>query len=330
MRRDLSKSSCILVSTMMTRCRTCSSVTLGVRPPDVNLEVGSGTHATQTARIMERIEPVPAVASSRLDRGVRRCQLDSCRSARGREDRPAGRARRGRRSEPRLDHAGRSESRCRRPAGGAAVWHHHARPRRRYVPRESPTTRSCSLAMSWWIRYCMQSIGRDRLDFDGVAPRRRMMPRLSPCTDRATSMIPERLASHRCGASRYRTQSPGRLSRSSAHAGSNLPSGAEHRRYHRTAPVGYLEMLDLVDAAGVLITDSGGLQVESAALGVPCVTLRDTTEWPETIACGSNRLVFDPQPLGAAVDEAKRRPSSTRPDGWDGKASMRIVEALRS
>ena len=65
-------------------------------------------------------------------------------------------------------------------------------------------------------------------------------------------------------------------------------------------------MVDLVDAAGVLITDSGGLQVESAALGVPCLTVRDTTEWPETIECGANRLVFDPALLPDAARAAVR------------------------
>jgi UDP-N-acetylglucosamine 2-epimerase (non-hydrolysing) len=96
------------------------------------------------------------------------------------------------------------------------------------------------------------------------------------------------------------------------------------------APVGYLDMVDLVDAAGVLITDSGGLQVESAALGVPCLTVRDTTEWPETIACGANRLVYDPALLPDAVRAAGRLSSPARPEGWDGQASTRIVEALRS
>jgi UDP-N-acetylglucosamine 2-epimerase (non-hydrolysing) len=95
-------------------------------------------------------------------------------------------------------------------------------------------------------------------------------------------------------------------------------------------PVGYLEMLDLVDAAGVLITDSGGLQVESAALGVPCLTLRDTTEWPETIVCGANRLVFDPALLPDAARGAVRRSSPARPEGWDGQASARVVDALRN
>ena len=85
-----------------------------------------------------------------------------------------------------------------------------------------------------------------------------------------------------------------------------------------TGSVGYLEMVDLVDAAFVLITDSGGLQVESAALGVPCITVRDTTEWPETIACGANRLLFDAAlPAAVAGVERVRRRSGLRDGtGW--------------
>jgi UDP-N-acetylglucosamine 2-epimerase (non-hydrolysing) len=97
-------------------------------------------------------------------------------------------------------------------------------------------------------------------------------------------------------------------------------------------PVSYMEMVDLVDAAFALVTDSGGLQVESAALGVPCLTLRAVTEWPETIASGANRLVPDPSNLAAAIEEVQRpkHAGEGRPDGWDGMAAVRIVELLRS
>jgi UDP-N-acetylglucosamine 2-epimerase (non-hydrolysing) len=109
-----------------------------------------------------------------------------------------------------------------------------------------------------------------------------------------------------------------------------VAAGLDSGRIHMMGPIGYLEMLDLLDAAAVLVTDSGGLQVESAALGVPCLTVRDTTEWPETIACGANRLVFDPARLSAAIGAVERLPSPPRPEGWDGNASLRIVDALQS
>jgi UDP-N-acetylglucosamine 2-epimerase (non-hydrolysing) len=89
-------------------------------------------------------------------------------------------------------------------------------------------------------------------------------------------------------------------------------------------------MLDLMDAAHAVVTDSGGLQVESAALGVPCLTVRDTTEWPETVTCGANRLVFDPAELPDAVASVRRLSQPPRPEGWDGMAAVRVVDCLRT
>ncbi len=94
-------------------------------------------------------------------------------------------------------------------------------------------------------------------------------------------------------------------------------------------PLGYLEMLDLVDGSSAVITDSGGLQVESAALGVPCITVRPTTEWPETVECGANRLVPDPAELPAGLAGATSRSVAARPDGWDGMAAVRVIDCLR-
>jgi UDP-N-acetylglucosamine 2-epimerase (non-hydrolysing) len=96
------------------------------------------------------------------------------------------------------------------------------------------------------------------------------------------------------------------------------------------APLRYMEMLDLVDGAFAVITDSGGLQEETTALGVPCFTVRDNTERPITITEGTNRLVPDPRDLPALVRQAKRLLTPRRPDGWDGHAAERIIEALRA
>lgn len=100
------------------------------------------------------------------------------------------------------------------------------------------------------------------------------------------------------------------------------------------APLGYLEMLSLTDGAGIVLTDSGGLQEETTVLGVPCVTLREQTERPVTITDGTNRLA--PWPLSAegvfaAFEGAMVAPrEERRPEGWDGRAAERIVEALRA
>ncbi len=93
-------------------------------------------------------------------------------------------------------------------------------------------------------------------------------------------------------------------------------------------PIGYHEMLDLVRSAHCVVTDSGGLQEETTALGVPCFTLRDNTERPITITEGTNQLVKDPGLLPVLVAGATRSASTKRPEGWDGHAGERIVAAL--
>jgi len=96
-------------------------------------------------------------------------------------------------------------------------------------------------------------------------------------------------------------------------------------------PVGYLEMLGLVDRAGLVITDSGGLQEETSFLGVPCLTARPNTERPVTVTHGTNELV--PTDRAAIVAAAERKFGAVR-DGceielWDGRAAERIAEVLR-
>jgi len=94
-------------------------------------------------------------------------------------------------------------------------------------------------------------------------------------------------------------------------------------------PIGYLEMLDLVQSAHAVVTDSGGLQEETTALGIPCFTVRANTERPVTVSEGTNLLVPDPVDLVAHVRALDGgRPAGRIPEGWDGRAAERIVEAL--
>jgi UDP-GlcNAc3NAcA epimerase len=95
-------------------------------------------------------------------------------------------------------------------------------------------------------------------------------------------------------------------------------------------PVGYLDMLSLEDGAEVVVTDSGGVQKEAYFGGRPCITLRDTTEWPETVAAGWNRLVGPDAPaISAAVRSF--RPTGSRKDVFgDGHAAERVVGALEA
>jgi UDP-N-acetylglucosamine 2-epimerase (non-hydrolysing) len=95
------------------------------------------------------------------------------------------------------------------------------------------------------------------------------------------------------------------------------------------SPIGYSEMLDAVRGAWAVVTDSGGLQEETTALGVPCFTLRPNTERPVTITEGTNQLVLDPSNLAELVRTNPKRGLGSRPEGWDGQAGVRVIEALQ-
>jgi UDP-N-acetylglucosamine 2-epimerase (non-hydrolysing) len=107
------------------------------------------------------------------------------------------------------------------------------------------------------------------------------------------------------------------------------PSTSGNIRY--IAPLGYVEFISLVAGSRLALTDSGGLQEETTALGVPCLTLREQTERPITVTHGTNRIVgTSPDRI---VSEAYRALAETarvtsRPPLWDGKAAQRIVATL--
>ena len=100
---------------------------------------------------------------------------------------------------------------------------------------------------------------------------------------------------------------------------------------HIVAPMGYLEFNYLVEHAKVVVTDSGGITEETTVMGVPCITLRDNTERPETCTIGTNRLIgTNPQAVKPALDAlfAGQWQLGAIPPLWDGHAAERIVEIL--
>jgi len=100
---------------------------------------------------------------------------------------------------------------------------------------------------------------------------------------------------------------------------------------HCVDPQGYLEFNYLVKNARGVITDSGGITEETTVLGVPCLTLRDNTERPETVTVGSNELIgTNPAALGPALERLLdgHWKKGAIPEKWDGKAALRIVAEL--
>tara|TARA_R110000822_G_scaffold54725_1_gene139882 strand:- start:2523 stop:3611 length:1089 start_codon:yes stop_codon:yes gene_type:complete len=107
--------------------------------------------------------------------------------------------------------------------------------------------------------------------------------------------------------------------------------GITHPRLHMVEPLSYLEFNYLVERAKVVLTDSGGITEETTVMGVPCMTLRDNTERPETITQGTNELIgTNPKAIAPAMAKlfSGQWKTGSIPYLWDGKTAERIVENL--
>jgi UDP-N-acetylglucosamine 2-epimerase (non-hydrolysing) len=109
--------------------------------------------------------------------------------------------------------------------------------------------------------------------------------------------------------------------------------GIAAQQLHVVEPMGYLEFNYLVQHAKAVITDSGGITEETTVMGVPCMTLRNSTERPETVDLGTNELLgVDPKAIGPAMEKlfSGNWKKGSIPPLWDGQTSSRIVERLLS
>lgn len=309
---------------------------LGIPRPDVNLEVGSGTHAQQTAAVMAAFEPV--LAAHRPDLLIVVGDVNStlaCALVASKLGVPVAHVEAGLRSFDRsmpeeinrvltdqisdllfTTEAG-AEANLRREGIDPAKVHfvgnvmidtlmaHRERAIARDVPRQLGLARR---------EYGLLTLHRpsnvdddstfDRL-FEGIAAVAGDVPLVFPVHPRTRPAIAR-----------------------SARADALVRAGA----LRPVDPLGYIEFLGLMEASRVVLTDSGGVQEETTILGIPCLTLRDNTERPVTISDGTNRLVGrDP----ARIVDAWRRvaddpPQARVPPLWDGGAARRIVDVLLS
>ena len=107
--------------------------------------------------------------------------------------------------------------------------------------------------------------------------------------------------------------------------------GIRHERLHMVDPLGYLEFNYLVERSKAVITDSGGITEETTVMGIPCMTLRDSTERPETISIGTNELLgVNLQAVKPALEKlfSGNWKKGGIPELWDGKTATRIVNHL--
>jgi len=117
--------------------------------------------------------------------------------------------------------------------------------------------------------------------------------------------------------------------RAESHAGDELAK--RFPNLHIVEPMGYLEFNYLVERAKAVVTDSGGITEETTVMGVPCITLRDNTERPETCTVGTNELIgTNPAAIKPALDKlfAGEWKKGAIPELWDGHTAERIIDIL--
>jgi UDP-N-acetylglucosamine 2-epimerase (non-hydrolysing) len=305
---------------------------LRIPKPDVDLEVGSGSHAVQTAEVMKRFEPV--VLDQKPDAVVVVGDVNSTIA-------------------------------CALTAVKLGVPVAHVEAGLRSFDRTMPEeiNRILTDAISRWL-FVSEPSGVENLRKEGTDPGRVffvgnvMIDTLVACRDQFEAAVD-------LGAFGVR---PGEYGVLTLHRPANVDDPAVfaellravadiqrdlplvfpvHPRTRKALaaqqvelpnvklvdPLGYLEFMKLVSHARLVLTDSGGIQEETTYLGVPCLTLRENTERPSTVEQGTNVLVG----LGPdRITEAARtvlRAGRTRhqvPDKWDGQAARRILDVLTS
>jgi UDP-N-acetylglucosamine 2-epimerase (non-hydrolysing) len=310
---------------------------LGLRQPDHYLEVGSGSHAQQTAEVLRRLEPV--LLAERPDLVVVVGDVNSTVAAAlcaAKLQIPVAHIEAGLRSG---DRSMPEELNRLLTDQLADLLFTTSADADDNLAREGVPRARVHLVGNTMIdtleRLLPRSLASDALRRRGLAPRGYALVTLhrpSNVDDPAQLvLVAEVLAgtAQRLPAvfpvharTRARLAGAGLLARLEAAAGLTL-----------SEPLGYLDFVALMSGARLVLTDSGGVQEETTVLGVPCLTMRTTTERPVTVTDGTNRLVdpYDAAAVLAAVGETLAAPfpqATRRPPLWDGHAARRIVAAI--
>jgi len=305
---------------------------LEIPEPDVNLGVGSGNSTTQTAEVMLRLEPV--LASERPDVVVVVGDVNSTAAAAivaAKANIPVAHIEAGLRSFDRT----MPEEINRVLTDSVSTYCFTTEPAaNENLAREGVSPESIhyvgNVMIDTLFRFRERAASSRILETFGVTPREfvvltlhrpsnvdhpgtlaAVLAAIAPIADAMPVIFPVH---------------PRTRQRLRAEAGT-----ATARGIRLTDPLGYLDFLQLMANARCILTDSGGIQEETTALGVPCLTLRQNTERPITVTEGTNRLVGrNPQTIRRAWQDIRRGawPQGRLPELWDGKAADRIAREL--
>jgi len=313
---------------------------LDMRRPDISLEVGSGKHGAQTARILERMETAleqgPA-GGGRYDRVIVVGDVNSTLAAALAAAKlliPVAHVEAGLRSFDRtmpeetnriVTDAISDRLFVSEPAGVENLLHEGR-------PLEQIHLVG-NVMIDTLLRLLPAARGRDVLSRLELEPGRFGFVTLHRPSnvDEPATLAKLMSVLNRCGQTLPLVFPVHPRTRSKLEA-FQLANGAAGRSGLRLIePLGYLDCLALTSQAKVIVTDSGGLQEESTALGVPCLTLRENTERPITVTEGSSTLIgSDAQRLEDSLAQvlSGRYPAGRCPELWDGRASERIASHL--
>jgi UDP-N-acetylglucosamine 2-epimerase (non-hydrolysing) len=313
---------------------------LGLPEPDVHLEVGSGSHAEQTARVMERIEPV--LDKERPDMTVVVGDVNSTLAAAvvcAKLRLPLAHVEAGLRSFDRtmpeeinriltdqlsdllFTTSPEAEENLRREGAIGAV-HFVGNPMIDSLERHLDRARESRVVESFGLepeRYALVTLHRP----SNVDDPETLAGILEALHDLASS-VPVLFPAHPRTVKMMQTHALERFVSVDA-------TSAELGVVSCIKPVGYVDFLRLMADARLVLTDSGGIQEETTILGVPCLTIRLNTERPITVEMGTNTLVgTDPEAIRRAGKAAisGSKPVAARPPLWDGRAGERIADVI--
>lgn len=298
--------------------------------PDVNLGVGSGSHARQTAELMVRLEEV--VIDQRPHRVVVYGDINSTLAAAlvaAKLEIPVAHVEAGLRS---YDRSMPEEINRVMTDSLSDVLFTTSSEAEANLVAEGAKPDSIYFVGNPMIDTLVRF--RDRLNVAGATAKNGLSARFGICTlHRPANVDDEEVAMAITeGLARVAEQIPLLIPLHPRGRAALTAAGLERVRGITVCdPLGYLEFMALVSGASLVLTDSGGIQEETTILGVPCLTLRDNTERPVTVTHGTNRLVGrDPDLIARAATEVLANPPTGQtPPLWDGRAGERIAKILR-